>query len=103
MCCRAMSKIILNSYGSDSNSSNNNNSSSSGNDNNKNKGKTDYLVSSLHRYDWLSKYSVQLCSRKSQDIDTVFGVEVKICHDMVELLPSKIDRMHFHGESGLTI
>jgi KIF-1 binding protein C terminal len=89
MCCRAMSKIILD------------NSSSGGSSINRNK--ADYLVASLHRYDWLSKYSIQLCLKKSLDIDTVFGAEVKICNDMVELLPSKIDRMHFHGESGLTI
>lgn len=92
MCCRAMSKIIVDSS-----------SSGSSNRIKKNNGKTDYLVASLHRYDWLSKYSIQLCLKKSLDIDTVFGAEVKICSDMVELLPSKIDRMHFHGESGLTI
>lgn len=87
-----MSKIILDNSSS---------SSSSGSYSSTNK--ADYLVASLHRYDWLSKYSIQLCRKKSLDIDTVFGAEVKICNDMVELLPSKIDRMHFHGESGLTI
>ena len=99
MCCRAMSKIIINNNNENNNDSSNNNQNNS----NRNRSKTDYLVSSLHRYDWLSKYSIQLCLRKSLDIDAVFGAEVKICNDMVELLPSKLDRMHFHGESGLTI
>ena len=98
MCCRAMSKIIINNNENNDNSSYNNQNSS-----NKSKSKTEYLVSSLHRYDWLSKYSIQLCLRKGLNIDAVFGAEVKICYDMVELLPSKLDRMHFHGESGLTI
>ena len=99
MCCRAMSKIIINNNNENNNDSSNNNQNNS----NRNRSKTDYLVSSLHRYDWLSKYSIQLCLRKSLDIHAVFGAEVKICNDMVELLPSKLDRMHFHGESGLTI
>jgi hypothetical protein len=35
------------------------------------------------------------------DINTIFGEEIQICSDMINLLPSKIDRMHFLGEGGL--
>jgi ferritin-like metal-binding protein YciE len=61
----------------------------------------DYLVASLHRYTWLLKYANNLCKKKSMDISTIFGEEIQICSDMINLLPSKIDRMHFLGEGGL--
>jgi hypothetical protein len=61
------------------------------------------LVETLKRYQWLSKYARALCQRKGVKIEEMFGDEIKICDDMVALLPAKIDRMHFLGDSGLTL
>ena len=36
-------------------------------------------------------------------IYSIFGDEYQICQDMVQLLPPKIDRMHFLGEKGLSL
>jgi KIF-1 binding protein C terminal len=83
MCCRALSKVISQADSKE--------------------GRAGHLVASLHRYDWLSKFGKQLCVRKGADLEDLFGAEMRICTDMVELLPSKIDRMHFRGESGLSI
>ena len=63
----------------------------------------EYLVLSVTRYTWLVKFGVQLCEKKGVSIDDIFKNEYQICKDMVELLPAKIDRMHFGGEGGLTL
>jgi hypothetical protein len=65
--------------------------------------RAEYLVATLRRYQWLSKYARALAQRKNIDLQAVFGAELNVCDDMITLLPSKIDRMHFHGESGLSI
>ena len=64
---------------------------------------SEFLVLSLKRHDWLLKYTPTICKRKNMEINTIFKEEYQICKDMVELLPSKIDRMHFLGEAGLTL
>jgi len=84
MCCRALSKVIVDPSSIVTQTSG-----------------ADYLVASLHRYTWLFKYANNLCKKKSIDINTIFGEEIQICSDMINLLPSKIDRMHFLGEGGL--
>ncbi len=62
-----------------------------------------YFVSSLKHYEWLLKFAHKLCDQKQVKIDEVFTDEVNICQDMVGLLPSKINRMHYGGESGLSL
>lgn len=55
----------------------------------------------LKHYQWLLKYAPELADKKSVDIQTIFHEELSICKEMVELLPSKIDRMFHLGESML--
>ena len=86
MCCRALSKVIVPQE-----------------DKHTKTERAEHLVASLNRYAWLAKFGKPFCERKGCDIADVFGEEIKICSDMVELLPSKIDRMHYGGESGLSI
>jgi hypothetical protein len=61
------------------------------------------LTAALRRYEWLLKFSPELCQRKGLDATAVFGEELAICENMKELLPTKLDRMHWHGEGGLSI
>jgi hypothetical protein len=37
------------------------------------------------------------------DLKDYFSEEMKICQDLVKLLPSKIDRMNYLGEGGLSL
>ncbi len=67
------------------------------------KERSQWLVGCLRKYQWLAKFSRGLCERKGVDVQAVFGQELQVCDDMISLLPSKIDRMHFLGESGLTL
>lgn len=62
-----------------------------------------YLVACQSRYEWLAKFARELCQKKNIAVDDVFGEELKICEDMKKLLPSKIDRVHYYGESGLSL
>ena len=63
----------------------------------------EYLVLSLKKHEWLMEFGTSICVRKGIDLNNVFQAETQICKDMVELLPGKIDRMHFRGEGGLTL
>ena len=63
--------------------------------------RTRFMVCSLHKYQWLLANAPTICEKKSVSINDVFGEEIIICREMVALLPSKIDRMHYLGESGL--
>lgn len=63
--------------------------------------RTKYMVCSLHKYQWLLNNAATICEKKSIPISDVFGDEITICKEMVGLLPSKIDRMHYLGEGGL--
>jgi len=58
-----------------------------------------YMVACLKRYEMLATVTEPLCSKKGLDVAVTFGEELGICKDMVELLPSKIDRMHRLGEN----
>lgn len=62
-----------------------------------------YTVACLRRYEWLDKFAVKICSLRGLKMEDVFGEEHKICGEMTRLLPSKIDRMCFLGESGLSL
>lgn len=62
-----------------------------------------FLVHCLRRYQWLAKFAPALCSKRELSLEETFGEEHKICEEMVRLLPSKIDRMCFLGEGGLTL
>lgn len=55
----------------------------------------------LKKYQWLHKYAPELCFNKVVVINDVFKDELMLCGEMVELLPGKIDRMVFKGESML--
>lgn len=62
-----------------------------------------YLVQCLSRYDWLLKIAPRLCEKRELDLMSIFPEEIQICREMVNLLPSKIDRMCYLGESGLSL
>lgn len=62
-----------------------------------------FLIACLYRYEWILKFAPKICQRRGIDIHDVFGEEFQICQDMVKLLPSKIDRMCYLGESGLSL
>ena len=53
------------------------------------------FLSALKIYTWLTKNASKLCESKSLQLDNVFGNELMVCKEMVSLLPSKIDRVHF--------
>jgi len=57
------------------------------------------LVASLRRYDWLRKTVPALCEKKGVTVDGVFRNEFEICEEMCNLLPAKIDRVFYQGES----
>jgi hypothetical protein len=57
------------------------------------------LVTSLRRYDWLRKTVPALCEKKGVAVDSVFRNEFDICEEMCSLLPAKIDRVFYQGES----
>jgi hypothetical protein len=57
------------------------------------------LVTSLRRYDWLRKTVPALCEKKGVTVDSVFRNEFDICEEMCSLLPAKIDRVFYQGES----
>jgi KIF-1 binding protein C terminal len=59
------------------------------------------LVAALKRNEWLMKSATSLCEKKGISVDTVFEEERSICCEMVALLPSKIDRVHYRGEVNL--
>ena len=55
-------------------------------------------VLSLDIYRWLVKKGPGIAKKKETSTDEVFHEEFKICKEMVELLPAKIDRMHYNAE-----
>ena len=59
------------------------------------------LTTCLRRYEWLHKIGPGICSRKGVKMDDVFLNENQIIEEMVKLLPSKIDRIFYRGESGM--
>ena len=59
------------------------------------------LVTCLRRYEWLSNIGPAICSRKGIHLDDFFLNERQIIEEMIKLLPSKIDRIHFKGESAM--
>lgn len=65
--------------------------------------KAHYLVQCLHRYEWIVKFAPKICLKTGLDLQLIFGEEYQIAQDMVKLLPSKIDRMCYLGESGLSL
>ena len=82
--CRAFSKVIVDV--SDSPQS-----------------RAQWMVASYHKYQWISKFARELCTKKGVDVQTVFGAELQVCDDLATLLPSKINRMYYYGEGGLTM
>jgi hypothetical protein len=63
--------------------------------------RTQYMVRSLHRYQWLLQNSARVCEEKQTSLEEVFGEEMALCREMIGLLPAKIDRMHYLGVGGL--
>ncbi len=59
--------------------------------------KAQFLVASLKRYEWLVKAVPKYCTLKDVAIDEVFKTEFDLCKEMVTLLPSRIDRVHYLG------
>ena len=60
--------------------------------------KARFIKASLRRYQWLVDNGPKLCERKEVVFEEVFGLEGRVCADMAQLLPAKIDRMHHLGE-----
>lgn len=56
---------------------------------------TQWTVAALKKYDWVRSNAPPLCAKKQVAIADVFQQEYRICEEMVALLPSKIDRMHY--------
>lgn len=65
--------------------------------------RTHYMVACLRRYEWLRQFTPRLCGRHQLDVKREFGEEHRIVLEMCRLLPSKIDRMCYLGESGLSL
>jgi hypothetical protein len=65
--------------------------------------RTFFMQQCLKRYEWIAIFAPKLCTSKGVDISECFSEELGICKDMVNLLPSKIDRMRYKGESGLSL
>jgi len=65
--------------------------------------KAHYIMACLRRYTWLVEIAPRLCKRYNVEVSTLFGDEIKICQDLVKLLPAKIDRMNYLGEGGLSL
>jgi hypothetical protein len=63
--------------------------------------RTRFMVRALHRYQWLLQSSERVCEQKQVSLEEVFGQERALCREMIDLLPAKIDRMHYLGEGGL--
>eukprot|EP00605_Chrysophyceae_sp_TOSAG23-4_P001540 GSChrysophyteH1.ASY1.ANO1.1688.1 assembled CDS len=61
--------------------------------------RSQYIARSLKRYEWIVKFTPQLCESKGVSREDIFGEEYSICKDMVELLPAKINRIHHLGEN----
>ncbi len=51
----------------------------------------------------LAEFAPRICQRRGVDLKDYFSEEMKICQDLVKLLPSKIDRMNYLGEGGLSL
>lgn len=58
-----------------------------------------YLVAALKRYEWLVKAAPKYCTSKEISLDDIFRTEYELCKEMVELLPSRINRVHYLGAS----
>ena len=48
-----------------------------------------YLKKALSQYQWVVEYHTQ----HSEEVESVFGEEVKMCREMVELLPVRIGNL----------
>jgi hypothetical protein len=59
-------------------------------------------VLALDIYKWLLHAGPSLAETKKVNLEQIFGAEMSITTEMCELLPSKIDRMHYLGEDALT-
>jgi hypothetical protein len=62
-----------------------------------------YCVSSLRYYQWLFDNAKRIADKKEVRLQDVFAEEIKICEEMIGLLPSKINRIHYMGESALSL
>ena len=61
------------------------------------------MIASMQRYEWLVKFAPKLAAAKQVELTDVFGDEYNICAEMAQLLPSKIHRMHYLGETGFEL
>ena len=62
-----------------------------------------FIIAALRRYQWVLSHAENLCKSKEADIRDVFKEEIHICKEMVDLLPSKIDRIVRLGESSVIL
>lgn len=62
-----------------------------------------WIVASLKRYEWLSKNCLKLCDKFKVSCEDVFGLELKVSNDMTQLLPSKIDRIHYLNDKSFSL
>ena len=79
LCCRILSKILISPTADASE-------------------RSKHLIAAMKHYEWLAKKAILLCEKKKILIRDVFEEELIICQELVELLPSKISRIHYLGE-----
>lgn len=58
-----------------------------------------FLVGALKRYEWLSNAAPKYCAIKDISVGEIFHTELELCREMTVLLPTRIDRMHYLGNS----
>ena len=56
--------------------------------------KAKYTVASLKHFEWICYNCLNFCKKVNVNCDEVFAIELKVSQDMMQLLPSKIDRIH---------
>jgi hypothetical protein len=54
---------------------------------------------SFETFDWLKGFIKQERQRIFPDDPTFFAEELEVCDEMVRILPEKISRMHYMGQS----
>ena len=62
-----------------------------------------FIAKCLKGYQFIIKISSEIASQMNVDINDYFGDEINIVKEMVNLLPGKIDKMHYKGEDGFSL
>lgn len=60
--------------------------------------RTDLLVEAKWHYEWFTEHTPTFLQQNELDGNT-FADQIALCREMLELLPAKIDRIHYGRES----